>query len=123
MFVDTTLTCNMTLTAAGGTTYLVAPYRGRILDVRGVIQDAAGVTSINATLTAPSHGSGVTLGIAAFANASGIGAKSVCAYTPNASTGTTIFSAGSILQLTVAAASSLSCAAAMYIDLDPYAAG
>lgn len=121
MFVDTSLPFTLTLTAAGGTTYLVAPVRCKVSNVRGVIQDAAGVAAISVTLTAPSHGSGVTLGVAAFAASSGIAAKSVATYTANASTGGTIVSAGSILQATVAAASSLSCAAAMYIDIDPYA--
>jgi len=127
MFVDTTINCDLAVTSSGGgTLYLQMPYRGKVTNVAGIVQGAmASTTSVDMTLTAPSHGSGVTLGVMNFANSSSdLAAKVAGVWTPDTSAGDTMLSAGSPLLLTVSAASiSTSGTLTFRIELDPYGAG
>lgn len=127
MFVDTTLNLALAITSSGGGTgYLQMPFRGKVKSLRGVLQGAPGVASLDLTLTAPSHGSGITLGVLNFAGASSasLAAKGTGTYTPDTTNGTAMLSANSILQFAVSAASvSSTTSLTVYADIDPYGAG
>lgn len=122
MFVDTTLNVRVPLVNAGTTLYALMPYRGRVLDIIGAAQGTTSDASINITLTAPSHGSGVTLGVMNFATVGGVVAKDTGTYTPNTTTGNTVLSAGSVLLFTVLASSvgAVTTAAELQVKLSPY---
>jgi len=124
MFVDTTLNVRVPLVNAGTTMYGLMPYRGRVIDVMGAVQGATSDANVNITLTAPSHGSGVTLGVVNFVHASSgnVTAKDVGTYTPNTTTGMTVLSAGSIIQFAVASTSigAVTTAAELQVVLSPY---
>ena len=122
MFVDTTLNVRVPLVNAGTTLYALMPYRGKVNNIIGVVQGTTSDTSVNITLTAPSHGSGVTLGVMNFANASGVNAKETGTYTKNTTAGNTVLSAGSVLLFTVLASSigAVTTAAELQVELNPY---
>ena len=122
MFVDTTLNIRLPLVNSGTTLYALMPYRGKVEDVIGIVQGTTSDASFNVTLTAPSHGSGVTIGVLNFAHSGGVVAKDVGTYTKNASTGSTVLSANSILQFAVPSTDigAVTTAAELQVILNPY---
>jgi hypothetical protein len=124
MFVDTMLDVNLAFTASGGAAYTIMPFRGKVRAVRGVLNNATSSATTNLTITAPNHGSGITMGVLAFAKSGGCIATSVGTWTANASTGTSMLSASSILKLDIPNASVAAAGTAqIQIDIDPYGAG
>ena len=122
MFVDTTLNIRVPLVNAGTAKYAQMPYRGRVINVIGIVHGTTSDTSVNVTLTAPSQSSGVTLGVLNFNNASGVGAGEAGTYTANASTGNTVLSADTPLLFTVLSTSigAVSTACQLQVELSPY---
>ena len=125
MISDTRFQVPMTLASAAGAAYLTVPYRCILRDIKGTAQVAESSimsTASSLPLAVTELTSSTTLGAVAFPLASSnIAAAALGTYTTNASTGSTVLAAGTVIK--VAAASLTSAANVLLLDikLDPYA--
>lgn len=109
----------LTVASSAGATYFSVPYRCVLRDVRAVPQAAmSSAASAGITVTTGS----TTLGSVAYtvdsSSAAAVGVAGI--YTPNASTGSTVMAAGSVVKFTVAS-SAASASLILDVELDPHA--
>ena len=112
--------------SAGGTAYLAVPYRCTLRDVRATAQAAvssvassASTLSIAVTETSSSGSLGT---VATSLASSNLAAGALGEYTADASSGSNVLAADTVLKFDIgAAALSSACAFVLDIELDPYA--
>jgi len=111
-----------------GAAYLRVPYRCTVRDVRATIQNAlASLSSISTVSIAVTNGSTslgtVATSVASVSSAAVVAAGAIGEYTTDASSGSTVLAADSLVKFAVAKASLASAASSFLLDieLDPYA--
>lgn len=109
----------LTVASSAGATYFAAPYRCVLRDVRAIPQAAmSSAASAGVTVTTGSTSLGAVAYTVDSSSAAAVGVSGT--YTPNASTGSTVMAAGSVIKFAVAS-SAASASLVLDFELDPHA--